>query len=804
MTILEKITTGITYFDGGMGTLLQARGMQPGELPELWNLTHGDIITDIHRSYYEAGSHVVTTNTFGANCLKFDNLEEIIPAAIENARKAAEGKEDRYVAFDMGPLGRMLKPLGDMDFEEAVEVFAVSVRIAAKCNPDLIIIETMNDAYETKAALLAAKENCDLPVFVTTVYDERGKSMTGADPLAMVSMLEGLGADVVGMNCSLGPAQMVKLVPELVAAASVPVLVNPNAGLPRREGGKTVYDVGPEEYADYMVEIQKAGVQLLGGCCGTTPEYIRAMVAKTKDLPFSLPVKKTMTVVSSYTHGVKIANYLGGDEKLPPVLIGERINPTGKKRFKQALRENDVDYILNEGLRQQDAGAHVLDVNVGLPEIDEVAMMETVVRELQAVTDLPLQLDTVDPVAMEKGMRCYNGKPLVNSVNGKQESMDAVFPLVKKYGGVVIALTLDETGIPETAEGRFAIAERIVAEAAKYGIEKKDIVFDPLAMAVSSDPEGANVTLEAIRMIRERIGVGTSLGVSNISFGLPVREMITGIFFALALQQGLTAAIMNPFSVEMQKTYHSFLALRGLDDNCQGYIEFAQNMPVAAAAPGTAPAGAPVQSEEGEHPLRRAIIKGLKEQAGQISAQLCKEQEPLQIVNEIIIPALDTVGQGFEAKTMFLPQLLMSAEAAKYAFESVKAAMPETGSASKGKVVIATVKGDIHDIGKNIVKVILQNYGYQVVDLGRDVDPELIVEAAKEEGIKLVGLSALMTTTVPAMEETIRQLREAGLSTKVVVGGAVLTQEYADMIKADYYAKDAMETVRVAEQVYGQ
>ena len=540
-----------------------------------------------------------------------------------------------------------------------------------------------------------------------------------------------------------------------------------------------------------MVKIVEAGACLVGGCCGTTPEYIRRTVMKTSGLPYRLPEKKTHTVVSSYTHAVRI-----GEE---PILIGERINPTGKSRFKQALREGDIDYILNEGVRQQEAGAHILDVNVGLPEIDEPAMMLSVVRELQAVSDLPLQIDTVDPAAMEKAMRACNGKPLVNSVNGKPESMEAVFPLVKKYGGVMVALTIGPNGIPETAEGRYAIAADIVAKAEAYGIDRRNIVVDPLAMAVSSDPQSANVTLESIRLIEERLGVHTSLGVSNISFGLPNRDFVTSTFFALALQTGLDAAIMNPFSVEMMKVYHSYRALRGMDANCTGYIGFASGISTQAAAGNAAnPAVAAADSAE---PLKHAVIKGLKEKAGALAAQMAAEMDPLDVVNGQIIPALDVVGKGFEAKTMFLPQLLMSAEAA---FEAVKAAMPASGQPSKGKIVLATVKGDIHDIGKNIVRTLLSNYGYEVIDLGKDVPPQKIVDCALENDVKLVGLSALMTTTVPAMEETIALLRRSGARAKVVVGGAVLTQEYADMIHADHYARDAMETVRYAEELFAK
>ena len=794
MNILEKIKTSITYFDGGMGTMLQDRGLAPGELPELWNISHRDVIIDIHRQYYASGCNILKANTFGANRLKFDNLEEIITAAIDNAKEArSEFDGDRYIAYDIGSLGKMLKPLGDLEFEDAVSLFADGIKIAVKCGVDLILIETMNDSYETKAAVLAAKENSDLPIFVTCVYDENAKLMTGADPAAMVAMLEGLGVDAVGMNCSLGPEQMVKIVPKIVSEASIPVIVNPNAGLPKSVNGKTVYDVDAEMFSDIMVDIVNEGATVIGGCCGTTPEFIKKTVEKTKDLPFKLPEKKNHTVVSSYTHAVKIGHV--------PILIGERINPTGKSKFKEALRENNLDYILNEGITQQDAGADILDVNVGLPEIDEVEMMINVVTELQAVTDLPLQLDTVDPIAMEKSMRIYNGKPLVNSVNGKPESMSAIFPLVKKYGGVVIALTIGKKGIPETAEGRYEIAKNIVEEAERWGIDRCQIVVDPLAMTISSDTTSANVTLESIKIIEERLGVHTSLGISNISFGLPNRDFVTSTFFAIAMQNGLDCAIMNPFSFEMMKIYHCYKALKNMDENCVEYINYASNITAQNVSTNTAKSAD--SSDSTADPLKHAIIKGLKEKAGAIAAQLVREVDPLVVVNEQIIPALDTVGKGFEEKTVFLPQLLMSADAAKAAFESVKAALSNTDQPSKGTIILATVKGDIHDIGKNIVKVLLSNYGFDVIDLGKDVPPEAVRDCAVENNIKLVGLSALMTTTVPSMEETIKLLREAGLDTKVVVGGAVLTQEYADMIGADYYAKDAMETVRYAEELFG-
>ena len=590
------------------------------------------------------------------------------------------------------------------------------------------------------------------------------------------------------MNCSLGPDALAPVVREYLKYASVPVLLKPNAGLPQMRDGRTVYDVLPEDFAKQVHQLLSEGVRLAGGCCGTTPEYIRAVTAKEM-LPVPI-AEKAYSCVSSYSHAV----FFGKE----PVLIGERINPTGKKPFKEALRAHDIDYILREGLSQQEQGVHVLDVNVGLPEIDEVEMITTAVCELQAIINLPLQIDTADTAAMEAALRRYNGKAMVNSVNGKQESMDAVFPLVQKYGGFVVALTLDESGIPATADGRVAIAKRILAEAQKYGIQPKDLIFDPLAMTVSADPMAAQITLESVERIHRELGCCTSLGVSNVSFGLPQRDLINSTFFAMALQRGLDAAIMNPYSYDMMKTWHTFRALNGMDENFAAYIQFAQETPQVQQAAPVAAAGV---QPEGKSALQHAIVKGLREQAAQLTAGLLNTMEPLAIVQEEVIPALNDVGVGFENKTVYLPQLLMSAEAAKAAFEQIKAAMPAGSKATRSTFVLATVKGDIHDIGKNIVKLLLENYGFNVVDLGKDVAPETVSETVVNLHAPMAGLSALMTTTVPAMEETIRLLHEKAPWCKVVVGGAVLTLEYADQIGADAYASDAMETVRFAENM---
>lgn len=794
MKITEYIKNNVLLLDGGMGTMLQKMGIAPGELPERWNITHPEAITGIHRSYYDAGSNVVNTNTFGANVLKFSHgeLEEIVKSAIANARAAADQSnsvKEKWVALDIGPTGHMLAPFGDLDFEDAVGVFAETVKLGVKYGADLIFIETMNDSYETKAALIAAKENSNLPVFVSNAYSEDGKLMTGATPAAMVALLEGMGADAIGVNCSLGPKALAGVVEEYIKYASVPVIVKPNAGLPRAVDKKTVYDVEPYEFAEDVASLIEKGASVAGGCCGTTPDYISALAKRCEDIKPTPLTEKNLSLVSSYTHAVSF-----GDA---PVLIGERINPTGKKRFKEALKERDIDYILKEGLSQKEKGVHILDVNVGLPDIDEVSLLTEAVCRLQDVIDLPLQIDTSNADAMEAALRRYNGKAMINSVSGKQESMDTVFPLAKKYGGLIVALTLDENGIPNDAKGRLEIAKKILLNAEKHGISKKDIIFDPLALTISADTGAALATLDAIRLIKEELGCKTSLGVSNVSFGLPERDIVTANFFTLALGKGLDAAIMNPYSIEMQKAYRAFCALNGLDESCMEYIGFASSITKTAEVTTET---VKAEKKEGATELQNAIIKGLKDWAAVLTEKLLESTEPLQIVQNEIIPALDTVGAGFENKTLYLPQLLMSAEAAKSAFEKIKAAT-SGGAADKCGFIIATVKGDIHDIGKNIVKLLLENYGFAVYDLGRDVAPETIAEEAVRLKAPIVGLSALMTTTVPAMEATVKLLREKAPWCKIIVGGAVLNKEYAAAIGADKYAKDAMEAVRYAEAI---
>ena len=790
MNIRDFIKNNIVYLDGGMGTLLQKSGLQPGELPERWNISHPEVIKEIHKSYYDSGSNIVNTNTFGANSLKFgtDELSEIIYHAVKNAdeaRKASSGKQEKFIALDVGPTGKLLKPLGDLDFEDAVKAFAEVISLGVKYGVDLITIETMNDSYETKAAVLAAKENSDLPIIVTNAYGENGRLMTGADPAVMATMLEGMGVDAIGANCSLGPKQLMGVMDELLKYCSVPVAFKPNAGLPKSDGKVTYYDVDAEEFAQDIKLAVSNGVRIVGGCCGTTPEYIKKVCELTRDIRPKEIEKKTYSVCTSYNKAV----FFG--EK--PILIGERINPTGKKRFKQALLENDIGYILQEAVNQQAKGVHVLDVNVGLPGIDEAQMLTNSVCELQCVTDLPLQIDSSDPVAMESALRRYNGKAMINSVNGKEENLNAIFPLVKKYGGFVVALTLDEKGIPSTVDGRMKIARKILLTAALYGINKKDIIFDPLAMTVSADKMSAITTLETVKKITEQLGCNTSLGVSNVSFGLPSRDLVNAAFFTTAMENGLSAAIMNPYSERMMEAYYSFNVVKGLDENCMDFINFASQQEVQ-----------PTAKQVSSLTLKEAIEKGLKEKASEITTAMLGNSAPLDIVNAHVIPALDNVGKRFEEKKLFLPQLLMSAEAAKASFEVIKATMSADGSrVKKGSIVIATVYGDIHDIGKNIVKLLLENYGYNVIDLGKNVPPETVLRAVTDNHAPLVGLSALMTTTVPAMEETVKLIKENAPWCKTVVGGAVLTQDYADKIGADKYAADAMETVRYTELVIG-
>lgn len=761
----------ITYFDGGMGTMLN---LKAGELPELLNINDPERVYAIHKAYADAGCNIISANTFGANRFKYDNVDEIVKSAVKNAKRT--GKK---VALDIGPTGKLLKPMGDLDFEECVDIFADVVK-AGRDEADLVLLETFGDLYEIKAAMLAVKENCDLPLVVSMIFDEKARLLTGADVRTACAVVEGLGADAIGFNCGLGPKQMIPLVEELEKHASIPILVMPNAGLPESVNGETIFNVDPDEFASYMTQIAKMGVSYLGGCCGTTPAHLKAMIEATKDIEDKVPEFKNETIVASYSKSVDLSE---------GAVIGERINPTGKKLMKEALRNKDMDYVLRQGITQSEAGAHILDVNMGLPEIDEKEMICSGVYELQSVLPVPLQLDSGDAEAMEAALRLYNGKAMINSVNGKEKSMKEVFPLAKKYGGVVVCLCLDEDGIPSTAQGRIAIAKKIIKRAAEYGIDKKNLAVDALVMTISTDTNNAIETLNAVDYIRNTLGVNTVLGVSNISFGLPNREAVNTAFYTLAMSRGLSAGIINPNSRPMMNAFFSYKALAGKDESCQEYIKSAVDTEI-------------VQKTENLD-LKTAIIKGMKEESARCAKELLENTESLVIINDYIIPALDVVGDGFEKNTIFLPQLLMSADSAKAAFDEIKAHFVMSGAEQvKGeKIIIATVEGDIHDIGKNIVKVLLQNYGFDVMDLGKDVKCEKVLEEAQKNNVKLVGLSALMTTTVPNMEKTIKLLHD-NTDAKVFVGGAVLTRDYAKMINADFYAKDAMESVRIAQEFF--
>lgn len=748
--------------------------LKAGELPELLNINDPERVYAIHKAYADAGCNIISANTFGANRFKYDNVDEIVKSAVKNAKRT--GKK---VALDIGPTGKLLKPMGDLDFEECVDIFADVVK-AGRDEADLVLLETFGDLYEIKAAMLAVKENCDLPLVVSMIFDEKARLLTGADVRTACAVVEGLGADAIGFNCGLGPKQMIPLVEELEKHASIPILVMPNAGLPESVNGETIFNVDPDEFASYMTQIAKMGVSYLGGCCGTTPAHLKAMIEATKNIEDKVPEFKNETIVASYSKSVDLSE---------GAVIGERINPTGKKLMKEALRNKDMDYVLRQGITQSEAGAHILDVNMGLPEIDEKEMLCSGVYELQSVLPVPLQLDSGDAEAMEAALRLYNGKAMINSVNGKEKSMKEVFPLAKKYGGVVVCLCLDEDGIPSTAQGRIAIAKKIIKKAAEYGIDKKNLAVDALVMTISTDTNNAIETLNAVDYIRNTLGVNTVLGVSNISFGLPNREAVNTAFYTLAMSKGLSAGIINPNSRPMMNAFYSYKALAGKDESCQEYIKSAVDTEI-------------VQKTENLD-LKTAIIKGMKEESARCAKELLENTESLVIINDYIIPALDVVGDGFEKNTIFLPQLLMSADSAKAAFDEIKAHFVMSGAEQvKGeKIIIATVEGDIHDIGKNIVKVLLQNYGFDVMDLGKDVKCEKVLEEAQKNNVKLVGLSALMTTTVPNMEKTIKLLHD-NTDAKVFVGGAVLTRDYAKMINADFYAKDAMESVRIAQEFF--
>lgn len=791
MKILECIGKRVLFFDGGLGTLLQENGMQAGETPELYNITKPELLYGIHLDYLKAGADVIAANTFGANRYKLAesgiSTQEAVQAAVRTAKQAvADSGKQAYVALDIGPTGKLLRPMGELPFEDAVSAYAEVAKAGEAAGADIALLETFTDTYELKAAVLAVKENTNLPVFASCSFQEDGKLLTGADAAAVVALLEGLRVDAIGVNCGGGPDAYYAVFDELMAYASTPVFVMPNAGLPRVVDGKTLYSISAQAFPREMSHFVTGGAFGIGGCCGTTPAHIQALYqAFQATVPVQISAK-TRTVVSSYASTCVL-----GDR---PVIVGERINPTGKKKMKEALLADDFAYIYQEGLNQTENGADILDVNVGMPGIDEGAAMLQAVTGLQGVTTLPLQIDTADPAVMEQALRLYNGKPMVNSVNGKTANMEQVFPLVQKYGGVVVALTLDEQGIPATAQGRLEIARRIVHKAAEYGIMPCDIVVDALTMTVSSDQSAAMVTLEALKLIKRELGLKTILGVSNVSFGLPRREVINSAFFTMALNAGLDAGIVNPGLQPMMDAYHSFLALRGWDENCAGYLaRFAESASAPAAQPQ-------------DVTLYDAVRKGLAEQAEKLAKIELQKRTPTQVIDQCIIPALNEVGKGFEAKTLFLPQLMMSATAAQSAFSVIKSALAAKGSAQekKGTIVLATVEGDIHDIGKNIAKVVLENYGYQVVDLGKNVPVQEVADYAAAHQIRLVGLSALMTTTVGNMEKTIQMLRQSAPECKIMVGGAVLTEEYAMQIGADYYVPDAMADIEIAKKIFGK
>ena len=782
--------------DGGMGTMLQARGLKLGARPELLSITEPEMLTGIHREYVQAGADIVYANTFGASAKKLEgsgySVAEVISASLACARRAVQGT-GALVALDVGPLGELLEPAGTLKFEDAYRCFQEIVIAGAQA--DVIVVETMTDLYEVKAAILAAKENSTLPVMVSMSFEQNGRSFTGCTVESFAATAVGLGADAVGINCSLGPVEILPLAQRLCQSVpkNFPVFVKPNAGLPRADGSG--YDITPEMFRDAMAQYLPLGICMLGGCCGTMPQYIGylAQITKGKAPQDTKPLQRSLLCTPVKTVDV-----------CDVTVVGERINPTGKKRFQQTLRERDMDYILAQAVDQESRGAQVLDVNVGLPDIDEPSLMEQTVKALQSVVDLPLQLDSSNPAALERGLRAYNGKPIVNSVNGEESVLRNILPLCKKYGAAVVGLTLDQSGIPPKAEGRFAIARRITEAALAAGIPREDIYIDCLTLTASAQQEAVVETLKAIRMCKQQLGVRTVLGVSNISFGLPCRTYLNTAFFTLAMYEGLDLAIINPSSSEMMAARAAFRVLTNRDAKSMDYVNAYAGMTTVSTLQAAGAAAPAVQAAAGGS-LGAAIEKGLKSEAKAAAAEMLKTMQPLEVVDGHLIPALDRVGEGFEAGKVFLPQLLQSAAAAQSAFEAVKDAIAAEGSASesKGKIVLATVKGDIHDIGKNIVKVILENYGFTVLDLGRDVPPEAVVQAVRESGAPLVGLSALMTTTVKSMEETIRALHESGLACKVMVGGAVLTPEYAEMIGADYYAKDAKRSADIAKKLFG-
>lgn len=789
MTIIEELKENRLLFDGAMGTMLQKMGLPVGLEPEYFNLSHPETITQIHQKYVSAGADVITTNTFQANRVKLKQDE--LPAIIHAAVKLARAAQPKYVAYDMGPIGQLMAPMGTLSFDQAYEMFQEQAVLAEEAGADVVVVETMSDLLETKAAILAIKENTQLPIFCTMTFQEDGRTFVGTDPVTAILTLQSLGINAVGVNCSLGPKELLPIVEEILKYAVIPVMVQANAGLPEMKDGQTFYSLTVDDYGSAVEKMLKSGVRIVGGCCGTTPEFIGKMRQLVDETPATTIMPQKVTAVTSGSQTVILNDGLH--------LIGERINPTGKKRLKEALRKKDISYVLKEGLKQIEAGADILDVNVGLPEIDEAQMMQKVVQELQGIVTAPLQIDSVSIAAIEAGARYYNGRPLINSVNGKEESMREIFPIAKKYGAVVLGLALDETGIPDTAEKRLEVAEKIIKTAASYGIPKEDVMIDPLVLTASAQQDQVQVTLDTIKLLREKLGVLTVAGLSNVSFGLPNREVLNGAFLAAAVGAGLNAPIVNPLSDFLMQMVQSLRVINNQDRDAADYIAKSQQLMITSNQ-----SVAPVEATAEKVDLKTLILKGQKEDTPALTKQLLETMTPLEIVNQFFIPALDEVGAKFEKGTLFLPQLMQSAEAVQRSQEVLKQYFEAHGqeSESKGKILLATVQGDIHDIGKNIVKMVLENYGFEVIDLGKDVPITTVVETLKEEKIKLAGLSALMTTTVQNMKATIQAAKEAGLETKFMVGGAVLNEEYREFVGADYYAKDALNSVTIAQEFF--
>jgi len=796
----DRLGKEVILFDGAMGTVLQQRGLKAGDVPEKLNIEKSKEIVEIHKSYLKAGAEILTTNTFGANALKMEEIdysvEEVISAAVENARRAVvESGIEAAVALDMGPLGELLEPMGSLTFDEAYNLYQQQVLVGVEAGADLIHIETIADLYEARAAVLAAKENSNLPVFCTLTFEEDGRTFTGGSIRSMISVLEGLGVDGIGLNCSLGPEKLEPLVEEVLQYSKLPVILQANAGLPVMENGETVFKISPAEYFKPLARLYEKGLAVIGGCCGTNEEFISLIAENLKNKKVKEREVIKESLVCSPSQSVDLAGVN---------VVGERINPTGKAAFKDALRNGDLDYILKVAVEEVDAGANILDVNIGLPDIDEKEIMVRLIKELQGILDVPLQIDSSDPEVIEAALRYYNGTAIVNSVNGEAEVLEKTLPAVKKYGAAVIGLTMDDNGIPDTAAGRFAVAERIVNKAAEFGISRDKIIIDCLTLTASAQQEGVKETLKALNMVKEKLGVKTTLGVSNVSFGLPARPVLNRTFLSMALYQGLNLPIIDPNDNEMMADVKAAAVLNNIDQGAADYIEYMAETENKSGSANSANSAKEIKNESEEKDLQSVIIKGLKSEAARLTEAVLKEKKAIEVVNEYLIPALDIVGERYEKGEIFLPQLVQSAETVKEAFAVLKAEMARTGGRdiSKGKIIMATVKGDVHDIGKNIVKTVLENYGYQIIDLGKNVNIKEIVSTVKENKIKLLGLSALMTTTVKNMEKTIKKVREICPETKIMVGGAVLTADYADMIEADFYARDAKEAAEIAKQIF--